>query len=204
MNGEHTFAFCLHDLPPATVCEFRQRQCLIIRLSMSNSDVSYSQERIAHHSRARLSSLYDSLPPEAKRELLLERIIPLLDSPEIALSETKLMSNKYKDLPDLDINTKRTEVTTLLDALSRESKRSIMHEHTSQGVTGPDGSIRDIMQALVNCLTSWMQIIWSTAYEYQCVQYVLAGAHNDQEEQNKFRAGSQMPPSDIWCFARCL
>ncbi|KAI0052665.1 hypothetical protein FA95DRAFT_1553324 [Auriscalpium vulgare] len=109
------------------------------------------------------TQIYDSLPPDAQRDLLERYLAPVLDDlPEGTTNKVftaaRNMQKRYAGMPVLDLQAKQAELHGLLLELDRDAKRYLVKER----------SIReDLLDELIDSLSGWMSDIWSVVYEYQ-------------------------------------
>ncbi|KAF7331473.1 hypothetical protein MKEN_00026100 [Mycena kentingensis (nom. inval.)] len=106
--------------------------------------------------------LYESLPPEARRQLVEKKLAPLLDQVpkergKKVLKTATLLRQKYSGAPDLDLRGKKQEISELVDELKRDAKRSIVRERSRR---------EEIMEEIVESIVSWLKKIWTVVYEY--------------------------------------
>ncbi|KAJ7062853.1 hypothetical protein C8F01DRAFT_1135447 [Mycena amicta] len=107
--------------------------------------------------------LYESLPPEARQQLVEKKLAPLLDhvskdrGKKVIKSATQLRT-KYGGAPDLNFRAKKKEINGLVDELFRDSKRSIVRERSRR---------EELMQEVVDSMVEWLNDIWTVVYEYK-------------------------------------
>lgn len=108
----------------------------------------------------RFAAIYEALPEDAKRVLLEQQLLPLLDGISSRdkmkiLSAAQTAQARYADMPRLDLPAKQAEVEALFDELRRDSSR------------GPSSNYREeISEEIVDSLASWLSDIWQVVYEY--------------------------------------
>ncbi|EPQ59835.1 hypothetical protein GLOTRDRAFT_136589 [Gloeophyllum trabeum ATCC 11539] len=111
----------------------------------------------------RFIRLYDSLPGDARRNLVEKHLVPLLNAVPLdrsrkAIAAASRMHKRYEGIPILNLKQKRKEVNALLDELEKDMKRSFVKGR----------SIRDeLLSEIVDSLTDWLNDIWSIIYEYK-------------------------------------
>ncbi|KAF5365162.1 hypothetical protein D9757_011761 [Collybiopsis confluens] len=115
-------------------------------------------------SSSKFLSIYDSLPPEAQKSLVDNHISSLLNSlptgqSKQIFSAAARLQNQYSKIPDIDINTKKKEVRTLLHDLRRDGKRSMLIREQSDRT--------EIYAEIVDTLASWIEQIWRVVYEHK-------------------------------------
>jgi hypothetical protein len=111
----------------------------------------------------RFSCIHESLPRESQETLLKKHLFPLLDicpeekGKELATAAVHAQ-HRTKRLPQLDLSSKRRELSRLLDELERDAKRSFVKERSN---------LQEILQEIMDSLTNWINAIWSAVFEYR-------------------------------------
>ncbi|KAF7354668.1 hypothetical protein MSAN_01380500 [Mycena sanguinolenta] len=106
--------------------------------------------------------LYESLPPEAQRSLVENKLAPLLDlvpkdRAKKVIKSVQYLESKYGGIPTLDLKGKKRELYGLLDELSRDSKRAIVRERSNR---------EELLVEIVDSMLNWLNDIWTVVYEY--------------------------------------
>lgn len=106
-----------------------------------------------------------------------EHLAPLLDTLSTKkrariIRDAKHSQTRCSDVPELDLRGKKREIQTLLTMLAKDDKVAFTRERSNR---------EEIIQEVVHSLSSWMNKIWITAYEYkvnydqvhECLLYAL-------------------------------
>lgn len=106
--------------------------------------------------------LYESLPPDAQHALVESSLAPLLDVVSKEISNTTLasaarMHKKYTAMPSLNLKAKKLEITSLLDELARDHKRSYVKEKSRK---------EELLAEVIDSVIDWLNDIWRVIYEY--------------------------------------
>ncbi|KAF8954252.1 hypothetical protein BDZ97DRAFT_492351 [Flammula alnicola] len=118
---------------------------------------------------SKLTEVFNTLPSEAQQMLVEKHLAGLLDlmpkekSKKVLAAATRLQ-RKFNDAPKLDLRSKRKEITSLLDELTRDAKISFIKERSNRD---------ELLSEVVHSLVSWLNDIWSIVYEYN-VNFLLA------------------------------
>ncbi|KAJ6473211.1 hypothetical protein C8R45DRAFT_874442 [Mycena sanguinolenta] len=111
---------------------------------------------------ASFMKVYESLPPEAQRSLVENKLAPLLDlvpkdRAKKVIKSVQYLESKYGGIPALDLKGKKKELYGLLDELSRDSKRAIVRERSNR---------EELLVEIVDSMLNWLNDIWTVVYEY--------------------------------------
>jgi hypothetical protein len=155
----------------------------------------------------RLTNIYRSLPVEAQHALVEKHLAQLLDfvpkyKANKVVSSANRLKKRYERVPTLDLKAKKKELSTLIDELRRDSKRSFVKDCSDKD---------DILAEAVESLIDWVNKIWSVVYEYkvdfQHAHACLMFAIEVQGEIADVRAGwvsvSATRPSLPYAIHRC-
>lgn len=118
---------------------------------------------------AKFIQIYNTLPPEAQQALIEKHLAGLIDlvpknkSKKVLAAATRLQA-RHKNVPTLDLRTKRKQVNALMDELNRDAKSAFIKERSNRD---------ELLFELIDSLTSWLNAIWSVAYEHN-VNFVHA------------------------------
>ncbi|KAG6890666.1 hypothetical protein C0992_013338 [Termitomyces sp. T32_za158] len=146
---------------------------------MSANSISKTIDHLIESRRGqRLAELYETLPPDAQRSLLEKHLLPLLDAlpeelsnngtltsrsvrniystPEVLSSAVEARA-RFRAMPRLDLKGKKKEVNGLMDALNLDAKLAITRDRSNRD---------ELLTEVVDSLTSWLNDIWSVAYEF--------------------------------------
>ncbi|KAH0586859.1 hypothetical protein H2248_005703 [Termitomyces sp. 'cryptogamus'] len=110
----------------------------------------------------KLAELYEALPPDAQRSLLEKHLLPLLNALPEELSNNVVSAameirSRFRTMPRLDLKRKKKEVNGLMDALNLDTKLAATRDRSNR---------EELLTEVVDSLTSWLNDIWSVAYEF--------------------------------------
>ncbi|KAG5645291.1 hypothetical protein DXG03_006593 [Asterophora parasitica] len=110
----------------------------------------------------KLTDIFDSLPPEAQRNLIEKHLFTLLDSlpkdtSDNVLSVATEFQTRVRPMPKLDLKAKKKEVNLLMEDLSRDAKTAITKDRSTR---------EELLAEVVDSLIDWLSDIWSTVYEF--------------------------------------
>ncbi|KAG5351744.1 hypothetical protein C0989_005041 [Termitomyces sp. Mn162] len=110
----------------------------------------------------KLAELYEALPPDAQRSLLEKHLLPLLNALPEELSNNVVSAameirSRFRTMPRLDLKGKKKEVNGLMDALNLDTKLAATRDRSNR---------EELLTEVVDSLTSWLNDIWSVAYEF--------------------------------------
>ncbi|KAF5363492.1 hypothetical protein D9756_001038 [Leucocoprinus leucothites] len=107
--------------------------------------------------------IYRTLPPESQQAFVEEQLAPLLDAlstkkRDRIIRAVRRSKAHFDDVPVLDLKGKKREMQTLFMMLSRDDKVAFTRERSNR---------EEILQEAVHSISSWLNKIWMTVYEYQ-------------------------------------
>ncbi|KAF9224582.1 hypothetical protein BS17DRAFT_829314 [Gyrodon lividus] len=111
----------------------------------------------------RFMQVYNSLPPDAQELLVQKQLVPLLntvskDKQKKVIASATEMQGRYAHMPSLNLKAKKSEICTLLQELSRDSKRFLIKERSRR---------EEFISEAVDSLAQWLNNIWKVVYEYR-------------------------------------
>ncbi|KAG2126274.1 hypothetical protein DEU56DRAFT_916078 [Suillus clintonianus] len=111
---------------------------------------------------AKFLLLYESLPPDEQYALVESSLAPLLnvvskEKSNRTLASAARMHKKYVNMPSLNLKAKKMEVTSLLDELARDNKRSYVKEQSRK---------EELLAEVIESVIDWLNDIWRVVYEY--------------------------------------
>ena len=112
-----------------------------------------------------------------------QTLLPLLDTlpkskAEALILHARGVARRYAGVPKIDLGMMKVEVNNLLDDISRVAKSKALASSSDGGFGGGTlhhggggGGIHDedfesVIYEAVESITSWLNDVWSTAYEY--------------------------------------
>ncbi|KAA1478449.1 hypothetical protein DENSPDRAFT_809716 [Dentipellis sp. KUC8613] len=118
---------------------------------------------------ANFRKIYESLPSDARQELLEKHLFPLLDrvsgsmAQEVVNSAARL-ERRFVGMPDLNFLAKAQEIEGLLKELEADGKRAFLKERSRRN---------ELLLELLDTVSVWLSDIWSVACEYK-TEFALA------------------------------
>ncbi|TFY64310.1 hypothetical protein EVG20_g5985 [Dentipellis fragilis] len=111
---------------------------------------------------ASFSKIYDSLPSNAKQDLLEQYLFPLLNAAPESISQdiintASLFRKDFTGMPDLNYDSKLEEINSIWATYSAEEIRAL-----TKDTTRCDGLLREALESIA----TWISDIWSVACEF--------------------------------------
>ncbi|KAJ3842744.1 hypothetical protein EV361DRAFT_906192 [Lentinula raphanica] len=112
---------------------------------------------------SKFKRIYNSLPPEAQKEIVDKHLTELLNSlpkekTKKVVSAATRLQKKYSRIPELDIKGKKKELRSLLTDLRRDRKRTFLKEMSRRG---------EIFSEIIDSVASWIVDIWKLVFEHK-------------------------------------